>query len=57
LEDEKARAILDRRERVSDIKYKSQQQLKRSTVNRSKYDRSPSPPGRFGSGSKYSGRY
>jgi len=43
VEDEKARAILDRRNRVSDLKYKSQSQLKQSSLNRSKFERSPSP--------------
>lgn len=42
-EDEKARAILDRRNRVADLKYKSQSQLKQSSLNRSKFERSPSP--------------
>jgi len=45
LEDERARNILDRRDRVSDLKLKSQSQLKQSTLNRSKYERSPSPKG------------
>jgi len=52
LEDERARNILDRRDRVSDLKLKSQSQLKQSSLNRSKYERSPSPKG-LGSGSKY----
>jgi len=43
LEDQKARAILDRRERVTDLKLKSQSQLKQSSLNRSKFERSPSP--------------
>jgi len=45
LEDERARNILDRRDRVSDLKLKSQSQLKQSSLNRSKYERSPSPKG------------
>lgn len=42
-EDEKARIILDRRERVTELKLKSQSQLRQTTLNKSKYDRSPSP--------------
>jgi len=42
-EDEKARVILDRRERVTELKLKSQSQLRQTSLNKAKYDRSPSP--------------
>jgi len=42
-EDEKARIILDRRERVTELKLKSQSQLRQTSMNKSKFDRSPSP--------------
>jgi len=48
-EDEKARAILDRRNRVADLRLKSQSQLKQSSFNRSKFERSPSPNNRLAS--------
>ena len=48
-EDEKARAILDRRNRVAELRLKSQSQLKQSNFNRSKFDRSPSPNNRIAS--------
>jgi len=46
-EDEKARAILDRRNRVADLRGKSQSQLKQTSFNRSKFERSPSPNNRL----------
>jgi len=51
IEDEKAKIILDRRDRVTDLKFKSQQQLKKNSQNRNKYERSPSPS-RLGSAQK-----
>jgi chromosome segregation ATPase len=42
-EDEKARVMLDRRERVAELKHKSHTQLKQTNLNKSKFDRSPSP--------------